>query len=247
MEISKYDDIQTGDVVLLSSITTFSVVVRWGVGSEFNHVGICIRIDPSKLPEIKIKKNKGLLCILEFNGDDFSSVLTGKIQYGNRLSKLSDVIEKYKRVAYRRLNHIHYTFDFKEKIRKFLIKYCYDSSPMDLVTPALNAMLGLELKQDDTDYHPTFCSELSAKFYGDLIPGSIKTNYKNLLPHHFVGKKYDHLFESKTIDVKNEYHYLMDFFHSSTFWIIIFLILIVIIILFIFLGKKAYKKIINKK
>jgi hypothetical protein len=237
-----YDDIHTGDVILLSSITPFSVLVRWGIGSEFNHVGVCIRIDESVLPEIKIKRKNGLLCVLEFNGDDFVNVLTNKIHYGNRLIKLSDMYDKYKRIAYRKLNRKYYSREFKEKVRNFIIKYCYDTSSMDMVTPAFNALFGLELKNDDIDYHPTFCSELSAKFYGDIIPGTITTNYKNLLPHHFLNKKYDHLFETGKIDVKNEYHYLMDFFHSKVFWLIIFFLLFLLIVLFIFLGNKVYKK-----
>ena len=46
----KIDDIYTGDVVLMSSITPFAVVVKWCVASEYNHIAIAVRIDETMLP-----------------------------------------------------------------------------------------------------------------------------------------------------------------------------------------------------
>jgi hypothetical protein len=232
----KYDQIQTGDVILMSSITPFAIVVKWSICSEYNHVSIAVRIDKDYLPNIKVVKRGGMLCLIEFNGDLIKNVLTGKNHKGNRLVVFNDIIDKYKRLSFRKLDRIHYTDQFERKVEDFIYKYCNHVTEMDVMTPIL-CILGLQLNIDEYNNHPEFCSELAAKFYGDLIPGSIKDPYKSLLPPHFAGKKYNNLFSSDVRDLKNEPHAVMDFFHSVYFWIIIAIILI---ILFIYCTKKVY-------
>lgn len=247
IEEDKYADIRTGDVILLSSITTFAIFVKWAAASEFNHCAVAVRLDEAKLPEVHIKRKNGLLALIEFNGDDYENLLTGNIHHGNRLIRMSDMVKKYKRISYRKMHSYLYNNEFKEKVKNFIIKYCNTIVKMNVVTPVLSVAFGLELKNDDIDEHPSFCSELTAKFYGDILKGSIKTNYKNLLPHHFSSNKYNHLFDTKVINVKNEPHPVMDFFHSKLFLIIFFLILIIIFILFVIIGTKVYKRYRIKK
>jgi hypothetical protein len=247
--MSHYDwwKVETGDIILMSSITTFSVIVRWSNATDFNHCSIAVRIDENKLPEVKIVKTGGTLCAIEFNGDDYKNVLTGEIHHGNRLVVLNDMLSKYKRISVRKLKNEHYTEGFVERAKNFILKYCKHKVKIDMLTPALNSVFGLELKDDNSDQHPVFCSELTSKFYGDIINGSIKTNYKNLLPHHFVGSKYNHLFDSDVIDIKNEPHDVMDFMQSWVFLIILLLILIIIFILFVLIGRRVYVRYVIKK
>lgn len=236
----EFDKIQTGDVVVMSSITPFAVFVKWCVASEYNHVAVAVRIDESVLPKIKVVKNKGLLCLIEFNGDDYKNILTGEIHHGNRLIVFSDIILKYKKIAIRKLHKKYYTKNFESDITKFIYKYCNHLSKMDF-TILFFKIIGLELNNDEKNENPNFCSELTAKFYGDLIKGSIDTNYQNLLPHNFISNKYNHIFEQDLIIVKNEYHEVMDFFHNGLFWVLALIILIVIIGVCIFCAKKVYK------
>ena len=149
--MSKYDQIQTGDVVLLSSITTFAIIVKWTNFTEFNHVAVAVRIRSEKLPEIKVVKTGGTLCLIEFNGDDFKNVLTGQIHHGNRLVLLDDIIAKYKRISYRRLHHLHYSSNFNNKIKDFIKKYCNTIIAMDMITPTLNTLFRAELKDQTED------------------------------------------------------------------------------------------------
>jgi hypothetical protein len=237
-----YAHIHTGDVVLLSSITPFAVVVKWGAASEFNHVAVAVRIDLDVLPRLKIRKSKGTLCLIEFNGDDVVNVLTNQIHHGNRLVLMSDVINKYKRVSIKKIHDYLYNSSFKAAVKTFIQKHCNTLVAIDMLTPAINAMFGFELKKAVIDEPPSFCSELAAKFYGDILKGSITTNYKNILPHQFASKKFNHIFKDRLIDIKNTPHTTMDFLHSPLFFIILALIVIIIFILFIIIGTKIYKR-----
>jgi len=235
--MSKYDDIITGDVVLLSSITPFAVLVKWGTASEYNHVAVAVRIEQDFLPKIKVIKTGGILCLIEFNGDDFKNIITSEIHHGNRLVLFSDLISKYKKISYRRLKSEHYTINFEKNIEDFIYKYCNHITQMDKYTPIMN-VFGISVEQRNADEAPKFCSELTAKFYGDLIPLSINIPYNKHLPSHFGGNRYNNIFEDQTTDAKDEHHCMMDFFDSPLFWIIVILL---IILLFIYCTRKIYK------
>src|SRR5688572_3307687 len=97
------DTIETGDVVLLSSVTPFAILVKWAINSIWNHVAIAARIDKSKLPEIIVVPTGGTLCLIEFNGDDITSVLTNRIHHGNRLIEFEDMLDKYKMIGVRKI------------------------------------------------------------------------------------------------------------------------------------------------
>lgn len=244
-ERNKGEEITTGDAILMSSITTFAVIVKWSTMSEFNHAAVAVRVNPDCLPKIEVQKENGLLCLIEFNGDDVKNILSGEIHHGNRLVKFDDITSKYKRIAYRKLDSKYYTDEFEEKIEGFIQKYCNHLTRMDVLNPMMG-VLGLELAKTNNEEMPAFCSELAAKFYGDLIPGSVDTNYKNLLPHHFGTTKYNHLFSSDVTDFINQYHPVMDFFHSKLFWVLVIIVLIIVIILFIFGARKVYYIYCNK-
>lgn len=243
----QFDDIRTGDVVLMSSATPMSVIVRWGVFSDYNHSAVAVRIDMQQLPDIKIVRTGGTLCLVEFNGDDYVNLLTGEIHHGNRLVQMDPMIKKYRRIAIRHLHEYHYTESFVMRLRNFIFRYCRHKTDVQLAIPALNSIFAFDMPNDNSDNHPAFCSELSAKLYGDIISNSIQENYKKFLPHHFASNKYNHLFEVDTITVHECISPWTDFLHSKVFFVILFLIIIIVFILFVVLGRKVYVRYVVRK
>ena len=230
----KIDDIYTGDVVLMSSITPFAVVVKWCVASEYNHIAIAVRIDETMLPEIKVMQKGGRLCLIEFNGDNFKNVLTGEIHHGNRLVEFTDLLPKYKKIAVRRLNPIYITDDFYRKTEHFIMENCLTLCKMDICSPIL-CVLGINQGIDRE--MPQFCSELVSKYYQTTIPGSIECSIDWLPPHYDItNKDLEKLFIGDELVVIETPHVYMDFFWSP--WILVLVVVIIIIIFYFFRIRK---------
>src|SRR6202008_3240079 len=138
---------ETGDILLMSSITPFAVLVKWALASEYNHVAVAVRIDPLHLPDIKVIPRGGKLCLIEFNGDNYKNVLTGEIHHGNRLVQLEEMWNKYKKIAIRKLNRIHINSDFYAKTERFVMENCLTVCQMDFCSPILS-ILGMPSDQN---------------------------------------------------------------------------------------------------
>ena len=233
--MEKLDFIQTGDVLLMSSITPFAILVKWTLASEYNHIAVAVRIDDSRLPDIKVVKKGGRLCLIEFNGDDYQNILTDQIHHGNRLVDLDDLWSKYKKLAIMRLNPIYYNKKFEKMTEIFIMENCLSVCKMDICQPIL-CVLGIG--ENKTRETPKFCSELVSKYYQTLIPGSIQDPSK-WLPSHFgrYNKDLGELFMGEEVVIKDEPHSTMDFFWSPWMVIIIFLVIIIVIYLCFKIGK----------
>jgi hypothetical protein len=222
------DQVQTGDVVLMSSITPFAVLVKWCLASEYNHIAVAIRIDPTFLPDIKVVQNGGRLCLIEFNGDDYKNVLTNEIHHGNRLVQFTDLLDKYKKIEVLKLNPALVGKDFYKKTEHFIMENCLTICQMDLCTPIL-CILGIS--REENRETPKFCSELVTKYYQTLIPGSLDHTVK-WLPSHFgkANSAIRSLFIEPGVIIKEIPHPYMDFFWNP--WAFGFIVILVIVIIY---------------
>lgn len=223
------EQIQTGDVVLMSSITPFAVLVKWCLASEYNHIAVAVRIDPIYLPDIKVVQNGGKLCLIEFNGDNYKNVLTGEVHHGNRLVELEDLLPKYKKISIRKLNPLHITSDFYYNTERFIMENCLTVCKMDICTPIL-CVLGVP--QNENRETPKFCSELVAKYYRTVIPGSMDHTVK-WLPSHYVSSNpiLNSIFAGSELNIKEIPNTYMDFFWSP--WAVVLIIILLILIIYI--------------
>ena len=231
----KYPNIETGDLILMSSITTFAILVKFSLASEFNHVSVAVWIDPTYLPNIVVNKNSGILTLIEFNGDDYTNILTNKLHHGNRLVSLSEMESKYKKLAVLKLQSKYKNNTFLKKVEGFIYENCNCLVSMDISTPILQ-VLGYNVESLAREA-PKFCSELSAKFYGDLISDSKIKEYSKFLPNTFLQSKYSNIFESNYINFKDTPHSTMDFWYS---WGPILLLIFILIVIFLCISNKIY-------
>jgi len=229
----KYTNIETGDLILMSSITTFAIVVKFSLANEFNHVSVAVWIDPQYLPNIVVNRNTGILTLIEFNGDDYINVLTGMVHHGNRLVSLSEMDSKYKKLSVLKLQSKYKTHSFYKNVESFISEHCNYVVSMDHYTPILK-VLGYETTNLESRV-PKFCSELSAKFYGDLIQDSNIKEYFKFLPTTFLQHKYSHIFESQLLNIKDLKHSGMDFWYSPA---PICIFIFILILIFILISKK---------
>jgi hypothetical protein len=222
------DQIQTGDVVLMSSITPFAIVVKWCLASEYNHISVAVRIDESFLPDIKVVPTGGKLLLLEFNGDNYKNILTNQIHHGNRLVQLEDLLPKYKKIAVRKLNPIYLSDQFYTDTERFIMENCLSICKMDICSPIF-CIFGIG--KEENRETPQFCSELVAKYYRTLIPGSLDHQMK-WLPSHF-GQNNDQLsslFIGSEIVVKEVANSYMDLFWNG--WVFAIIVILTILIIY---------------
>lgn len=167
--------IKTGDVMLFSGNTPTGFLLRTFVSSEWNHSGIAIRfvtvpdpINPSGFRKEISLTEEGDLYILETNTGVRTDDIFGCDVMGAGFSRDMWVVNKYNKIAVRRLHEVFRTHELAELTLDFANRYRGSRFPSGGL-PFIGVWLGIPLSDKDPDLNEMFCSELMAHYYAYCI------------------------------------------------------------------------------
>jgi hypothetical protein len=186
--VSKHDVIKktnTGDIILMSGNSLFSLAIKCFTQSEWSHVGVVIKNITIKG---KIREGPYILQAIISNEGYEDYLENFKKSAGVQLNLLSDVLDKNKgKVCWRKFtklskpSYIPLTLKSTAFIKK-ACKYPYELNLQEL----LNVITHANDRAGDSSY---FCSELVAEFYfiSDNVAKPRKNHMfsNNVLPSQF--------------------------------------------------------------
>ncbi len=152
-----FENCKTGDLLLYSSRSWYSLLIEFFGWSKYSHVSMIIRdpiwIDPSL---------KGLY-IFESGGENTNDVIKMKNIYGVQLVKLEETLKNYKNGSngyiYYIKNNFERTDDFNEKIKNIILEN--DGKPYDInIKDWIGARFNIKLIHRESIRF--FCSALMA-------------------------------------------------------------------------------------
>lgn len=236
-----YDQIKTGDFILSSFDSVLGYVVRFASKSDYNHIVVAIRIDPSYLPKVKIVKTGGLLCVLE-----------------NKIKKLKHKDKKYVGILRVLPTYNHYKFSYRSLKNKY-----YDDkfflNTLDFVKSNAIEFLDndkniifiedvIDSKKSDVIYSErnnmanSVCSELTFSYYQYCLGKDIfQSEHHIYIPEHFVSPKMSDFFDSEIL-LEDKSNTTMQNINSRWVYIlftIIILLLLIVIVWLIYKRKKC--------
>lgn len=213
-----YTNCKTGDLIVIGSEGFGPQILKTLCNTEYNHSTIVVRLDCSKLPEIKIVKTGGTLFFLEIEKkiDTFNYILIEPGYTNHIVLKLE-------------LKNEYYNLEFESELKNILDSLCV------YVKFKNNTVINLNKYSKKNNLftpckrliHPVICSELVLGIYTKLLKIQKYDNKIMYLPHHFSTDSWDTYFIKSIIykNIPNTYNY---FFIYLIFFIIIIGILFII-------------------
>lgn len=164
--------IKTGDVLLFSSWTLQSLVLRIGCGSEWSHAGIAVWLDTDQGRKLHVFE----MSVIQ---DGYCALLKAYVS-GCRLVDICQVIGNYAKICVRKLN-IKRDKEFYEKLEILLNEYKGRQFQNNYIKLALYNSGLVKRPASDTD-NSIICSQLCAIWLDrlGLIPASVVNDY----PHY---------------------------------------------------------------
>lgn len=195
MVLDERNKILTGDVLLFSGNTTTAFLIKFFSSSDYNHMGIAIRLNKKK----KIVKKGGKLYVLEINAHERYDVIQGKYVKGIALTDYDDLIKNYNDICVRHIDRRYINKNFCVKARKFINTHTHIKYSSTL-GPIVGVWLGCPITGIERGENEMFCTEMAAYFYSDVCgclptidkppilykPDDFTASYSPL----FVGKEY---------------------------------------------------------
>lgn len=157
------DDVETGDIILFSNNTTTGFILKTFTCSDWNHVGIAIRVKNKK-----IRINKGPLYVLEINTEPRMDILTGKLEHGIGLTDFEYCKNLYNKIAVRKLNGKYKNKKLIKRTLKFIDSYRGIKFPASL-KPFLSVYTGITFDEETRFKKEFFCSEITARYYTNIF------------------------------------------------------------------------------
>jgi len=164
MVLDNQNKIRTGDVLLFSGSTTTAFLVKFFSSSNYNHMGVAIRLNKNKRVT---RKRTGKLYVLEINAIERYDVLTDKYTKGFALTDYDELIKNYNDIYVRHIGRHCLGRTFCRKARKFIIDHQginYSSS----LGPIIGVCIGCPISGIGRGKNEMFCSEMVAYFYLDV-------------------------------------------------------------------------------
>lgn len=240
VRMSFWDKFKTGDLCINKTYGKFASLIRGITISSINHSCVAIRLDESKLPEIKIVKIGGVLLFLEIDR-----------LYESGTRKLRTNFMDHEKVYRIPLKEQYYTPEFEQNILELIysnvnrIEIVMDDNqfvkkPENFKSDIMkNGRYGIP-KVD------TVCSEISADFYNITLNKHIDKKIKPavvFVPQTFrtpKGNPYYHLFEAEELVYDKNVN-------DNGCWLqlLLFILFVAIIIIIIWLLIRNRKKIKN--
>jgi hypothetical protein len=134
--------VKTGDIILCSNNTSTAFILKTFTCSDWNHVGIAIRVKNKK-----ITFDEGDLHVLEINTEPRMDILTGKLEHGIGLTSFEYCKNLYNKIAIRRMDDKYRTEEFLRRTIQFVEQYrgiTFSSS----VKPFLSVFIGVSFTED---------------------------------------------------------------------------------------------------
>lgn len=229
--MSHWDTFKTGDLCISRTSGKYASFIRGVTNSDYNHSCVAIRIDSSKLPNIKLVKTGGTLLFIE--GQNL-------ITDNRRLTTNFMDNEKIVRLN---LKDEYYTPDFEQKVLELI----YTDIKEVIIEPdkSIKIRIPNNFKSDihkNDKYQPIkklriLCSEYSANFYHITLNDYIDKRIKYPLlftPNNFIKSEnnpYYYLFDNQVL-IYNSNSSNYDWLKLLAYIILIILIIIVLIFLF---------------
>lgn len=237
---SKYDDIETGDLLLASYDNLTGYIIRFLTNSNFHHVCVAIRIDESKLPEIHILKNNGSLYILDNWYFETESKVYQFVLMPLKFSNYNHYIYRkvksslknpdyYSRIIdYISSNTYHYIDrnNFKREISKFV-------KTKNSNIPCSTRVNKLPFQNISKKY----CSEITYSFYDYVIPNKLKNIRSVYIPEHFLDPEFESIFDKQKTLIY-EPNVIMNTVNNNILYAMILILIFVIFLLILFKYKK---------
>ena len=163
---------ESGDIILFSSITPCACCVGFLTRSKINHVGICLK-HSDIFPEDK-KEEKTYVLQSSFEGAANKKGI--KLNLGVSLYELKDIVEFYPRIYYRPLHQRPKDPLFFSKFYQEVQQIGYDFTP--------STWLGfLGIKTDKAEQEGFTCSALVAYMLNKM--GIFKADWNKVEPCYF--------------------------------------------------------------
>lgn len=163
---------RTGDVLLFSSNNASGLTLKLLTSSNFNHVGIAIRVQDGKIvDELENTKVKGTLCILELNAVPRYDVISKKVVEGLAITNWDWVTRNYNAVWHRCLKEEVRPKNIAEKTTEFYHRW-FGSKFAASVKTFMGVWLGRQMVDEfrkEGESRDFFCSEAAAYYYSFLF------------------------------------------------------------------------------
>jgi hypothetical protein len=176
-----YSQFRTGDLYVNSSDGLLASVIKHITFSDYNHTTLCIRLDPSYFPKIKIVRDGGKMFILE---------LIKSLKYPKMYLRESRYTN-FKLLRFP-LKDIYYTSDFVNRLTRFIESNCVKIELYDWTTYEIqqdnNIINDFKLRKSNLATSiGSICSELTYSVYKYCLPSIVKDINKTLLiPGHYT-------------------------------------------------------------
>lgn len=155
--------INTGDALLFSGNTTTAFLIKFFTGSNYNHLGVAVRLDKNKRVT---RKKSGKLYVLETNAISRYDIMSEAYVKGTALTDYDDLIGNYNLISVLYLDKKYRKKGFSKRIEKFIEEYKgtnYNST----LGPIIGVWIGCPISGIQKE-NEVFCTELSAYFYLDV-------------------------------------------------------------------------------
>jgi hypothetical protein len=197
--MSYWDSFKTGDLCISKTSGKYASFIRGVTNSNYNHSCVAIRIDTTKLPEIKILRTGGALLFIE--GQNLihdNRRLTVNFMQNEKVLKLS-------------LDDKYYTSEFEEKVLELLYTDIKEiilelDKPKKVKIPnGFNSESHRFDKKQSIRKLRVLCSEYSANFYNITLNSHLDKNPvlpQLFTPENFLNQSknpYYKLFNSQTL------------------------------------------------
>ncbi len=203
--------IRTGDVLLFSGNTTTAFLIKFFSSSNYNHMGIAIRLDKN---DKVTNEQSGTLYVLEINAIERYDVLRNKYVKGIALTCYDDLISNYNDIHVRHINVIYVNKKFCKKAQKFIEQH-QDIGYSSTLGPIIGVWIGCPISGIQREKDEMFCSEMVAYFYLDVC-GVFPTIEK---PARLY-KPDDFIYPNTGIFTREEYSIYSDYADASVSLII---------------------------
>ena len=163
-----YNNVLTGDIILVSNNTSTGFLLRTATSSMYNHAGVAIRINDKK--EI-VLDNSGKLCILEINTEGRYDCLRDEYVKGSAVSDAKWCFKRYNIVMVRKLKPIFRNNELINRTYDFINKYQGWKFTKSFI-PFISVWLGVPFdnkKKPCEKNKQLFCTQLVVKYYEECI------------------------------------------------------------------------------
>jgi len=240
------DKVETGDILIYSSVNNTSFGISFITKSLYTHVGIAVWVDMNV--NLKIDNNISIdhsknnirkkLMIFETDGGKslYDYINLKNISNNVRLVSVEDNLENVNKIYLRKLN-IKKDADFYKKLENFIYKYKDIPYESDHIT-ILSMMMGINNRKKNKELKSAICTELVYTYLTEVVNLQIEKKYS--YPKYYStrhGKKdiNDFLTDQITIYKATYDSYVLALF------VLFFILLIISIIYRSYLMYKFYK------